>query len=102
MITRYKLTIILIFALSTLGFAQSRKPDFVFKLGTTNYFLNLSKGNAKSQNDTVFYNLYRNGNPKRIGKEIKHIVNRNTGDTLQSSYYVVLEKNNLIFSDIRN
>ncbi|MFN0254917.1 energy transducer TonB [Pedobacter ureilyticus] len=92
MITKYKLTVVLIFTLSTLGFAQNRKPDYVFKLGTINYFMNLSKGNAKAQNDTLFYNLYRNGSTKRIAKEIKHIVNRNTGDTLQAGYYVVLEK----------
>ncbi|RZJ82284.1 MAG: energy transducer TonB [Flavobacterium sp.] len=92
MTIKYKITAMLVFCLSALGFAQGRTPDFDFKLGKTAYFMNLSRGNAKAQNDTVFYNLYRFGNAKRIAKEIKHVVNRNTGDTIQSGYYVALEK----------
>lgn len=83
MITKYKLTAALVFGLSALGFAQGSTPDFNFKLGKTRYLMNLSKGNAKAQNDTVFYNLYRWGSTKRIGKEIKQIVNRSSGDTVK-------------------
>jgi len=88
-----KLGLLLAFSILTAAvFAQGRTPDFAFKLGNTNYFMNLSHGNAKAKNDTLFYNLYRSGKAKRIAKEIKHIVDRNTGDTIKSGYYLVLEK----------
>jgi TonB family protein len=93
--TKYKLIVIIIFGFSTLCFSQGRTPDFAFKLGNTNYFMDLSKVSAKAKNDTVFYNLYRYGKPQRIAKEIKHIVNRNTGDTVKSGSYEVI--NNQIF-----
>jgi len=91
--TKRKLGLLLAFSILTAAvFAQGRTPYFAFKLGNTNYFMMLSNGNAKAKNDTVFYNLYRSGNSKRIGKEIKHIVDRSTGDTVKAGYYVVLEK----------
>ena len=83
-------------ALSSATYAQGRTPDFAFKLGKTSYFMDFSKGNAKAKNDTVFYNLYRFGKTQRIGKEIKHIVNRNTGDTVKSGSYEVI-KNQIFF-----
>jgi len=96
MITKYKLTTIMIFGFSTLCFAQGRTPDFAFKLEKTNYFISLSKGNAKSKNDTAFYNLFRLGKSQRIAKEIKHVVNRNTGDTIKSGSFEVI-KNQIFF-----
>lgn len=89
---KYIITAILSYALSTLGFAQGRTPDFMFELGKTSYLMDLSNGNAKSENDTVFYNLYRYGKAKRIAKEIKHIVNRKTRDTIKAGSYVVSGK----------
>lgn len=83
-------------ALSSAAYAQGRTPDFAFELGKTSYFMDLSKGNAKAKNDTVFYNLYRFGKTQRIGKEIKHIVNRSTGDTVKSGTYEVI-KNQIFF-----
>jgi len=92
-----KLAMVFAFSiLATIVYAQGRTPDFAFKVGETGYFMNLSKGSAKAQNDTAFYNLYRWGNAKRIGKEIKHIVNRNTGDTVKSGSYEVI-KNQIFF-----
>ena len=90
--TKRKLGLLLAFSIFTAAvFAQGTTPDFAFKLGNTNYFMNLTNGNAKAKNDTVFYNLYRSGNAKRIAKEIKHIVNRNTGDTVKSGSYEVID-----------
>lgn len=86
----------MVLGFSAMCFAQGRTPDFQFKLGQTTYIMDLSKGNAKAKNDTAFYNLYRWGNTKRIGKEIKHIVNRSTGDTVKSGSYEVI-KNQLFF-----
>lgn len=83
-------------ALSSSIYAQGRTPDFVFKLENTDYFMILSKGNAKAKNDSVFYNLYRLGKTQRIAKELKHIVNRTTGDTVKSGSYEVI-KNQIFF-----
>lgn len=89
--SRYIATIVLGFAFSTLCFAQDRTPYSAFKLKSTSYFMKLSHGNAKAKNDTVFYNLYRSGKAQRIAKEIKHIVNRNTGDTIKSGSYETID-----------
>jgi len=101
MMTKYQLTAIMVIGLSTLCFAQGGTPDFTFKLGKTNYFINLSKGYPKAQNDTIFYNLYRSGKAQRIAKEIKSVTNKETGDTVKSGYYVVLE-NTISFFQISN
>ncbi|SOD18374.1 energy transducer TonB [Pedobacter xixiisoli] len=95
MIRKIKLTAIIAFGISALCFAQGRTPDFAFKLENTSYIMNLSNGKAKAKNDTVFYNLYRIGKAQRIAKEIKHIVNKATGDTIKSGSYEVI--NNQIF-----
>lgn len=89
------LTILLSSLFSTWSFSQGKTPDFWITLGKTNYFIDLSKGSPKAKNDTVFYNLYRYGSGKRIGKEIKHIVSRATGDTLKSGRFET--KENQIF-----
>ncbi|RZK55701.1 MAG: energy transducer TonB, partial [Pedobacter sp.] len=92
-----RLAMVFVFSiLAIAGYAQGRTPDFAFELGKTSYFMDFSKGNPKAQNDTVFYNLYRFGKTQRIGKEIKHIVNRNTGDTVKSGSYEVI-KNQIFF-----
>lgn len=94
---RREIKLLLVFlTLSLASFAQGRTPDFVFELGSTRYFMDLSKGNTKAKNDTVFYNLYRFGKTQRIGKEIKHIVDRRTGDTIISGSYEVI-KNQIFF-----
>lgn len=95
MTNKYILSAIITFGFATLGFAQSRTPDFAFSLGKTNYYLILTQGSAKAKNDSTFYNLYRMGNSKRIGKEIKHIVNKATGDTIKSGSFET--KENQIF-----
>ena len=93
-----KLAMVFAFSiLATTSYAQGRTPDFAFKVGETRYFMNLSKGSAKAQNDTAFYNLYRWGNAKRIGKELKYIVNRKTGDTLKSGSFEVMDNKILFF-----
>ena len=97
MITKFKLTALLVFGIWVLGFAQGRTPDFQFKVAETTYIMNLSKGSAKAQNDTAFYNLYRVGNARRIGKELKHIVNRKTGDTIKSGNFEVMDNRILFF-----
>ncbi|MDQ8006008.1 MAG: energy transducer TonB [Pedobacter sp.] len=97
MIIKFKLTAILAFGISALVLAQGRTPDFQFKVVETSYIMNLSKGSAKTTNDTVFYNLYRWGNAKRIGKELKHIVNRKTGDTIKSGSFEVMDNRILFF-----
>ncbi|MFC4211856.1 energy transducer TonB [Pedobacter lithocola] len=84
---QFKLITLLILGFSTIVSAQNSTPDFSFSLGKTNYFMLLTKGNAKSKNDTVFYNLYRMGKTQRIAKEIKHVVNRTSGDTVKSGSY---------------
>lgn len=95
--TKYKLTAIIALGFSTICFAQGRTPDFQFKLRNTNYFMMLSKGSAKGKNDTAFYNLYRMGKTQRIAKEIKHVVSRNTGDTLRGGNYEVMDNRILFF-----
>lgn len=97
MINKFKLTAILAFGVATLSLAQGKTPDFWLTVGKTNYFIDLSKGNTKSKNDTVFYNLYRYGSAKRIGKELKHVVNRETGDTLKSGSFEVMDNRILFF-----
>lgn len=97
MMTKLKLTAILAFGIATLSFAQGKTPDFWLTVGKTNYFIDLSKGNAKAKNDTVFYNLYRYGGSKLIGKEVKHIVNKTTGDTLKSGSFEVMDNRILFF-----
>lgn len=91
MITKFKLTAILVLGITAVVFAQGRTPDFWLTLGKTNYFIDLSKGKAHPINDTVFYNLYRYGNTKRIGKEVKHIINKNTGDTIKSGSFETID-----------
>lgn len=97
MITKFKLTAILAFGIVTCCFAQGRTPDFQLQVGETKYIVNLSKGSTKAQNDTVFYNLYRLNNAKRIGKELKHIVHRKTGDTIKSGSFEVMDNRILFF-----
>lgn len=94
---KYALTLALVSGLTTLISAQAKTPDFTFKLENTSYFVNLSKGNAIAEYDTVFYNFYRYGKTDLLAKEIKHIVNRNTGDTIKSGSYKVV--NNRVFFD---
>lgn len=97
MINKVKLTALLVFGIWVLGFAQGRTPDFQFKVGETTYIMNLSKGSTKAQNDTAFYNLYRWGNAKRLGRELKHIVNRKSGDTIKSGSFEVIDNRILFF-----
>lgn len=101
--TKRKLGLLLVFSiLTTAVFAQGKTPDFAFELGKTSYFMELSKGNAKAKNDTVFYNIYRYGKTQRIGKELKHIVNRNTGDTVKSGSYEVIKNQIFFYQKERN
>lgn len=97
MINKFKITAVLLFCISTSAFAQGRTPDFQFKVGETTYIMNLSKGSTKAQNDTAFYNLYRWGNAKRLGRELKHIVNRKSGDTIKSGSFEVIDNRILFF-----
>lgn len=97
MINKLKLTAILAFGTSAFAFAQGKTPDFWLTVGKTNYFIDLSKGSTKAKNDTVFYNLYRYGSGKRIAKEIKHVVNKTTGDTLKSLSFEVVDHRILFF-----
>ena len=94
---KYTLSLMLIVGLTALSFAQGKAPDFTFKLENTTYFVNLSKGSTNSEYDTVFYNFYRYGKTDLLAKEIKHIVNRNTGDTIKSGSYRVV--NNRVLFD---
>ncbi|AZI26956.1 energy transducer TonB [Pedobacter sp. G11] len=97
MMMKLSLTLAIFLGITTLSFAQGKRPDFTFKLENTTYFVNLSKGSTKAEYDTVFYNFYRYGKPELLAKEIKHIVNRNTGDTIKSGSYRVV--NNRVFFD---
>lgn len=99
---RFKITVLAIFAFTTFANAQNSTPDFSFSLGKTNYFMLLTKGSAKAKNDTAFYNLYRFGKTQKIGKELKHIVNRTTGDTLKSGNFEVIDNRILFFIKEKN
>lgn len=96
MINKLKLTALAIFTIFSIAYAQNATPDYSFSLGKTNYFMMLTKGSAKAKNDTVFYNLYRMGNTKRIAKEVKSVVNKTTNDTLKTVNFETA-KNNIYF-----
>ncbi|RYF10575.1 MAG: energy transducer TonB, partial [Flavobacteriales bacterium] len=97
MMMKLSLTLAIFLGITKLSFSQGKRPDFTFKLENTTYFVNLSKGSTKAKYDTVFYNFYRYGKPELLAKEIKHIVNKNTGDTIKSGSYRVV--NNRVFFD---
>ncbi|RZL29812.1 MAG: hypothetical protein EOP00_37280 [Pedobacter sp.] len=93
MINKLKLTALAIFTIFSIAYAQNATPDYSFSLGKTNYFMMLTKGSAKAKNDTVFYNLYRMGNTKRIAKEVKSVVNKTTNDTLKTVNFETAKNN---------
>ena len=70
-------------------FGQEGEPNYKFKLGTVEYTIYNSESSGNSKFDTIYYNLYRVGNPKRIAKEISEITNQKTGDVVAESYYNV-------------
>ncbi|MCZ4245913.1 energy transducer TonB [Pedobacter punctiformis] len=97
---KFKLSVLLVFvAGSSYGQFQTGKLDYSFGLGKITYAVFESHNASKSVNDTVYYKLYRLGNPKPVANEIKYVVNKNNQDTLKSGYYNIAE-NSIIFFQI--
>ncbi len=82
------LILVLLFASFT-GFAQDGEPSYRFKLGTVEYTIHISQNAEDAKIDTTYYNLYRVGKAKMIGKHIKEITNISTKEILGESYYNV-------------
>lgn len=94
---KLKIALILSFVLlSSISFAQTKKLVKRFKLGTVSYQLFESKGAAKHQNDTTFYQLLRVGKLKPIAKEIKTVYDKGNGDTIASASYKI-NPNSIVF-----
>jgi TonB family protein len=79
--------ILLLFSFTCL--AQEDEPNYKFKLGTVEYNMYNTQNSGNDKYDTLYYNLYRVGTPKRIAKEISQIINQKTGDVVAESYYNV-------------
>lgn len=78
---------------ATSVFGQSKKLIKSFKLGNVGY--NLFSQNEKPSNalnDTTFYLIYRVGNVKALGKEIKEVKVKKSGEILVSTTYRITEK----------
>lgn len=77
--------ILLFFSLTCL--AQEGEPNYKFKIGTVEYTIYNTQSSENNKFDTLYYNLYRVGNSKRIAKEIMEITNQKTGAIVANSYY---------------
>jgi len=94
---KLKIALILSFVLvSNISFAQTKKLVKCFKLGTVSYELFESKGAAKRERDTTFYQLLRVGKLKPIAKEIKSVYDKNSGDTIASASFKI-NPNSIVF-----
>ena len=87
-----------IIVLSTTSlFGQSKKLIKSFKLGNVEYNLYSQFNSNTTLKDTTFYLLFRIGTSKALGKEIKEIKVRKSGEILHSTTYKITE-NAIIFT----
>ncbi len=92
-IKKFKSLFAIIVLSATSVFGQSKKLIKSFKLGTVGY--NLYSQNDKSNSalsETTFYLLYRVGNVKALGKEIKELKVKKSGKILVSTTYKITDK----------
>lgn len=87
---------ILLFLVSIPVVAQDGEPSYRFKLENKEYAIYITQSDENATSDTLYYNLYRLGSPKRIAKEIKEIVDKATNEIVAESYYNV-SYNKIVF-----
>ena len=92
-IKKFKSLFAIIVLSATSVFGQSKKLIKSFKLGNVGYNLySQNEKPGKALNDTTFYLLYRVGNVKALGKEIKELKVKKSGKILVSTTYKITDK----------
>lgn len=91
--------LLLLLCFSFCGFSQVGEPRYKFKLADVEYSIFISQGSENKTYDTIYYNLYRVGKDKVIGKEIKSVTDHSTGEVIAESYYnVTVDKISFYYS----
>ena len=87
---KYKILTFVILLSSLTTFGQAKNLIKSFKLGNVGYTLYSQIGKPnKKLTDTTFYLLYRVGNTKVLGKEIKAIKEKSSSEILEANTYQI-------------
>ncbi|WP_165953108.1 energy transducer TonB [Pedobacter changchengzhani] len=90
---KFKILLMLLFLVTINASAQTRKLIKSFKFGSVGYNLYTIGGRPNTDlADTTFYLLYRVGNTKVLGKEIKEITEKSSGEVQLNTTYEIFPK----------